>query len=241
MGGIRRYPDGPMPRILVIEDDVEIRRLVAEGLARAGYDVETAGGAMAGLSEAISGRPDVVVLDLALPDLDGSELIRMLRAVSAVPIIVATARDDDASTVALLDAGADDYLVKPYSTANLEARIRAVLRRAGGQQRPTTIKVGELEVDTAARQVTLGGKRIDLAPKEFDLLALLAERAGEVISKREILAEVWREPYGGSERTVDVHLSWLRRKLGESAQQPRYLHTIHAVGVKLMAPESREA
>lgn len=225
-----------MPRVLVIEDDAEIRRLVAEGLARAGFDVETSARAMAGLNEMIAGKPDAVVLDLGLPDLDGTELIRMIRAVSRVPVIVATARDDDASIVELLDEGADDYVVKPYSTANLEARIRAVLRRTRGEDRGSLIRVGELEVDVAARRVTLAGESIDLAPKEFGLLQMLAERAGEVISKREMLAEVWREPYGGSERTVDVHLSWLRKKLGESAEEPRYLHTVHGVGVKLVAP-----
>lgn len=226
-----------MSRILLVEDDAEIRRLVADAMARHGHDIETASTAMEGLQAAVSQSPDLVVLDLGLPDVDGAELLRMLRAVSAVPVIVATARGDDESIVKLLDAGADDYLVKPYSTAQLAARVRAVLRRAeaeaGGSDE---VVVGSVRIDVAAREARLDGTLLDLSPKEFDLLLALAERAGEVVSKRELLAQVWREPWGGSERTVDVHLSWLRKKLGESASEPRYLRTVHGVGVKLVDP-----
>lgn len=233
---VRPYPP-TMSRILLVEDDAEIRRLVADAMARHGHDIETAGTAMEGLQAAVSRAPDLVVLDLGLPDVDGAELLRMLRAVSAVPVIVATARGDDESIVRLLDAGADDYLVKPYSTAQLAARVRAVLRRAeadaGGSDE---VAVGALRIDVAAREARLEGVPLDLSPKEFDLLLALAERAGEVVSKRELLAQVWREPWGGSERTVDVHLSWLRKKLGESASEPRFLRTVHGVGVKLVDP-----
>lgn len=226
-----------MSRILLVEDDAEIRRLVADAMARHGHDIETASTAMEGLQAAVSLSPDLVVLDLGLPDVDGAELLRMLRAVSAVPVIVATARGDDESVVRLLDAGADDYLVKPYSTAQLAARVRAVLRRAeveaGGSDE---VVVGSVRIDVAAREARLEETLLDLSPKEFDLLLALAERAGEVVSKRELLAQVWREPWGGSERTVDVHLSWLRKKLGESASEPRYLRTVHGVGVKLVDP-----
>jgi DNA-binding response OmpR family regulator len=224
-----------MVKIHLIEDDSDIRSLVAAALARAGHDVETSASALEGLRQVVATSPDVVVLDLGLPDLDGGELLRMLRAVSQVPVIVATARDDDASVVQLLNSGADDYIVKPYSAENLEARIRAVLRR-GPTDPHEVITVGDLTIDSAAREARLGDTTLDLAPKEFDLLLLLAERAGRVVSKREMLAEVWREPYGGSERTVDVHLSWLRKKLGESASEPRYLQTVHGVGIKLTAP-----
>lgn len=226
-----------MSRILLVEDDAEIRRLVADSMARLGHEVVSASSAMEGLQAAVSESPDLVVLDLGLPDVDGTELLRMLRAVSAVPVIIATARGDDSSVVALLDAGADDYLVKPYSTAQLAARVRAVLRRAdatsGGSDE---VVVGGLRIDVAARDVTVDGGALDLSPKEFDLLLALAERQGEVVSKRELLAQVWREPWGGSERTVDVHLSWLRKKLGESASDPRYLKTVHGVGIKLVDP-----
>ena len=226
-----------MPRILLIEDDAEIRRLVADSMASVGHDIVSSGSAMEGLQAAVSGSPDLVIMDLGLPDLDGSELLRMLRAVSRVPVIVATARGDDESIVRLLDAGADDYLVKPYSTAQLEARVRAVLRRGvGREQGQDVVEVGPLRIQPAAREVTLDGAPLDLSPKEFDLLLVLAERVDEVVTKRELLAEVWREPWGGSERTVDVHVSWLRKKLGESAAEPRFIRTIHGVGVKLVEP-----
>ena len=236
--------DGPdhmltgMARILLVEDDADIRRLVAESMSRLGHEIFSASTAMEGLHAAVSETPDLVVLDLGLPDIDGGELLRMLRAVSAVPVVVATARGDDASVVQLLDAGADDYLVKPYSTAQLEARVRAVLRRAESQTHSAgaVVRVGGLHIDIAAREVSVDGAALELSPKEFDLLVVLAERAGEVVSKRELLAQVWREPWGGSERTVDVHLSWLRKKLGETANDPRYLRTVHGVGVKLVDP-----
>jgi DNA-binding response OmpR family regulator len=162
----------------------------------------------------------------------------MLRGVSAVPVIVATARDDEAEIVRLLDGGADDYVVKPYAAAQLEARIRAVLRR-GDQAGPggdPDIAVGDLVVAPARREASLDGRPLDLTRLEFDLLAHLARRSPEVVSRRELLAEVWRQPYGGADKTVDVHLSWLRRKLGETGTSPRYLRTVRGVGVKLTAP-----
>ncbi len=225
-----------MAQVVLIEDDVEIRRLVADALAAQGHDVESAGAALEGLELAVKGKPDLVVMDLGLPDLDGTELLRMIRAVSQVPIIVITARGADEVVVRTLDSGADDYLVKPFSVSQLEARVRALLRRGAATDGEETLQVGELRIDPAAREVTLAGATLDLSPKEFDLLRVLAERAGEVVSKRALMAEVWREPYGGAERTVDVHLSWLRNKLGETAQDPRYLRTVHGVGVKLVDP-----
>ncbi len=225
-----------MAQIVLIEDDVDIRRLVADALAAQGHDVESAAAALEGLQLTVKGKPDLVVMDLGLPDLDGTELLRMIRAVSQVPIIVITARGADEVVVRTLDSGADDYLVKPFSVAQLEARVRALLRRGSGGESEDTIRIGDLIIDPAAREATLAGEPIDLSPKEFDLLRVLAERAGEVVSKRALMAEVWREPYGGAERTVDVHLSWLRSKLGETAQDPRYLRTVHGVGVKLVDP-----
>jgi DNA-binding response OmpR family regulator len=225
-----------MAQIVLIEDDVEIRRLVADALAAQGHDVESAAAALEGLELAVKGKPDLVVMDLGLPDLDGTELLRMIRAVSQVPIIVITARGADDVVVRTLDSGADDYLVKPFSVAQLEARVRALLRRGSATGAEETIRIGELQIDPAAREARLAGTALDLSPKEFDLLRVLAERAGEVVSKRALMAEVWREPYGGAERTVDVHLSWLRSKLGETAQEPRYLRTVHGVGVKLIDP-----
>ena len=225
-----------MPRVVLVEDDVEIRRLVAEALSAQGHDVESTDTAMSGLELAVRGAPDLVVVDLGLPDLDGTELIRMIRAVSQVPVIVITARGADEVVVNTLDAGADDYLIKPFSIAQLEARVRAVLRRGGIEDQPESLRIHDLSIDPSTREATLDGKTLDLSPKEFDLLHALARRRGQVVSKRELMAEVWREPYGGSERTIDVHLSWLRSKLGESAQDPNYLHTVHGVGVKLVDP-----
>jgi DNA-binding response OmpR family regulator len=224
--------------VLVIEDDLGIREAVAHALVGAGHVVRTEASGAAALAAAVDWVPDVIVLDLGLPDIDGADVLRMLRGVSAVPVIVATARDDEAEIVRLLDGGADDYVVKPYAAAQLEARIRAVLRR-GDQVGPggdPDIAVGGLVVAPARREASLDGRPLDLTRLEFDLLAHLARRSPEVVSRRELLAEVWRQPYGGADKTVDVHLSWLRRKLGETGTSPRYLRTVRGVGVKLTAP-----
>ncbi len=225
-----------MASVVFVEDDLEIRNLVARVLAGHGHDVVSAATAMEGLEAAVKGAPDLVILDLGLPDLDGFELLKMIRAVSAVPVIVATARGVEDEIIRTLDAGADDYLVKPFGARQLEARVRAVLRRRSEDAEPVTI-VGGLDhrssVPAGCGSMT---SELELTPKEFDLLLFLAERAGEVVTKREILAEVWREPYGGADRTIDVHLSWLRKKLGESAAEPRYLRTVHGVGIKLVDP-----
>ena len=229
-----------MAEILVVEDDERIRTALIRALRERGHVVTSAATALAGLQQAVEERPDLVVLDLGLPDLDGRELLRMLRAVSSVPVIVATARDDDESVVQALDAGADDDVLKPFQSAQLEARIRAVLRRAAGAGDAATapVTVGDLVVNPRSRRVTLAGDPVELSPKEFDLLAYLAARAGTVVAKRELLSEVWQLPYGGADKTVDVHLSWLRRKLGESAAEPRLLQTVRGVGVRLAEPDS---
>jgi DNA-binding response OmpR family regulator len=225
-----------MASIVIIEDEQRIRELVSRVLADRGYEVRACATAMDGLQSVVNTSPDVVILDMGLPDLDGAELLKMIRAVSDVPIIVATARGEDGEIVGTLDAGADDYLVKPFSVEQLEARVRAVLRRATTTKPGEPISIGELSIDEAAREVALNGRRLQLSPKEFDLLHYLAERPDEVVSKQQLLAEVWRQPYGGSDKTVDVHLSWLRKKLGESAADSRYLQTVHGVGVKLVTP-----
>lgn len=227
-----------MAQVLIIEDDDRIRPLVVRALGERGHAVSSAHTGMSGLALAVETRPDLVVLDLGLPDIDGVEVLSMLRAISQVPVIVATARDDDPSLVRCLDAGADDYVVKPYTTTQLEARIRAVIRRAGSgaPESRARLVVGGLEIDVAARQVRLDGTPVELSPREFDLLRHLAEREGEVVTKRELLVEVWQQAWGGSDKTIDVHLSWLRRKLGETASDPQYLHTVRGVGVRLTSP-----
>jgi DNA-binding response OmpR family regulator len=225
-------------RVLVVDDEPQILRALRINLRVRQYEVHTAATGAEALAVAAAHPPDLVILDLGLPGLDGYEALRMLRAISKVPVVVATARDDEANIIRALDAGADDYLVKPFGTGQIEARIRAVLRRAAGEdnKRPGPISVGALRLDPQGYEATLGGVPLDLSRREFDLLHYLALHAGQVVTKRDLLTHVWRLPYGGADKTVDVHVSWLRRKLGENAQQPRYLHTVRGVGVKLTAP-----
>lgn len=228
-----------MTRVLMVEDDPAIGRLLSRSLTERGYVVTLAATGASGLALALQEQPEVVLLDLGLPDLSGLEVLQMLRAVSSVPVIVVTAQDDDRTVVMALDSGADDYLVKPFGSDQLAARIRAVLRRAassGGTD--SAVRIADLVIDPTTRLVQLAGEPVDLSRKEFDLLWLLATRPGEVVTKREMLAGVWGLPFAsGGERTVDVHLSWLRRKLGENAAEPRFLHTVRGVGVKLVVPE----
>ncbi|MFD3806858.1 response regulator transcription factor [Streptomyces sp. NPDC058611] len=240
-----------MPSVLVVEDDPSIRQSLIEVLSEQGYAVRSAADGFGALREVTQSPVDAVVLDLGLPDLDGADALRMIRGISSVPVLVATARDDEAEIINLLNAGADDYLVKPFSGGQLLARLSAVLRRtsslppagvgapgtavapAAEPLRSTT--VGELAVDPGARTAYLAGRELRLTRREFDLLAFLAHHTGQVVSKRRLLTEVWREPYV-DDQTVDVHLSSLRRKLGERAAAPRYLLTVRGVGIKLVAP-----
>ncbi len=228
-----------MASVVVVEDDPGIRRALISGLTERGHAVTSYPAGLPVLEVVVKERPDVVVLDLGLPDIDGRSLLAMIRAVSDVPVLVVTAQDDDQSIVATLDAGADDYVVKPFGIEQVAARIRAVLRRSAAEADDGPIEIGELVIDARARTARLAGRQLELARREFDLLLALAVRAGEVVTKRELLSEVWQQPYGGADRTLDVHLSWLRRKLGETAAAPRYLHTVRGVGVRLAAPESR--
>ncbi len=226
-----------MAVLLIVEDDLRIRTALTRALTERGHAVASEPAGMPALQRIIDDPPDLVVLDLGLPDVDGIRLLRMLRPISAVPVIVATARDDDSATVAALDAGADDYVVKPFSADQLDARIRAVLRRSASPE-ATLLEVGDLVVDVRARTAVLAGRSLDLRPREFDLLAYLAARPGEVVTRRTLLADVWQSPYGGADKTVDVHLSWLRRKLGETAAEPRMLLSVRGVGIKLVPARS---
>ncbi len=232
-----------MSVVALIEDDARIREALARALADRGHAVRSSSTGMAGLRDVVDEPPDVVILDLGLPDVDGREVLKMLRAVSAVPVIVATARDEDEEIVLTLDAGADDYIVKPFSAEQLEARIRAVLRRSDGAAAVSgsergPVVVGGLRIDAVRHEASLDGTPLDLTRKEFDLLHHLALNAGHVLTKRQLLAEVWQQPYGGADKTVDVHLSWLRKKLGESADAPRYIRSIRGVGVKVVDPDA---
>jgi DNA-binding response OmpR family regulator len=236
---------GAVPVVLVVEDDFHVRSALVRELSRYQYVVRSAGTALAALREVAADPPDIVVLDLGLPDLDGAQVLRMLRGEHDIPVIIASGRQDDAEVVRLLRAGADDYLVKPFSADQLEARVSAVLRRTGKAAAirdagTPTLTVGELVVDSACRTVVLEGTEIRLTRREFDLLAYLAARPDRVVSRRELLNEVWRQAFG-QDQTIDVHVSLLRRKLGESAASPRYLHTVRGVGVRLSAPPSDSA
>jgi DNA-binding response OmpR family regulator len=228
-----------MASVLVVEDDQFVRSALIRHLTEAAHTVRSVGTALEALREVAQIPFDVVVLDLGLPDLDGAEALKMLRGITDVPVIVATARDDESEIVRLLNAGADDYLTKPFSVEHLSARMAAVLRRArgtGDAPPSMVIRVGGLAIDPLRRQAELDGVRLDLTRREFDLLAHLAGRPGVVVSRKQLLAEVWQQSYG-DDQTIDVHLSWLRRKLGETAANPRYLHTLRGVGVKLEPPQ----
>ena len=230
-----------MPKVLIVEDDPTIRAAVTRTLTGQGYAVATAHTAMSGLHLAVSEHPDVVVLDLGLPDLDGREVLRMIRAV----IGRADHRGDRARAPRPRSSGR--WTRAPTTTwssltaaAQLDARIRAVLRRSAEPDADAALVRSAGCAWTGGRgRRSLDGQPLDLTPREFDLLHYLAARAGTVVTKQELLVEVWQQPYGGADKSVDVHLSWLRRKLGETAQQPRYLHTVRRVGVRLAAPRAR--
>jgi len=229
-----------MATVLLVEDDHVVRGAMLRSLADRGHAVHAVGTALDALRRVAAETPDLVVLDLGLPDLDGSDALRMLRGITDVPIIIATARDDEQTVVRLLRAGADDYMVKPFTGAHLDARITTVLRRVGRASRttqPAVHEVGDLRVDIGERSASLAEQPLALTRKEFDLLAYLAARPGRVVSRRELLEEVWRQPSVGEDQTIDVHLYWLRRKLGESAAKPRYLRTVRGVGFRLVAPD----
>lgn len=225
-----------MTQVLVVEDDAVVRAALVRDLSAQGAVVRSVRTALEALRDVVESPPDVVVLDLSLPDLDGGEMLKMLRGISDVPTVVATARDDESEIIRLLRGGADDYVVKPFSGEHLNARIEAVLRRAGSAKPVDTHVVGGLRLDVRRREASLDGVELQLNRREFDLLAYLAAQQGRVVPRRELLVQVWQQSHG-DDQTIDVHLSWLRRKLGETAAHPRHLHTVRGVGVKLVAPE----
>jgi two-component system, OmpR family, response regulator RegX3 len=214
-------------RVLVVEDDPSIREPLAENLRSQGFEVEAVGTGLAALDV----EADVVLLDLGLPDIDGTEVCRRLRAASDVPIIILTARGEEVDRVVGLELGADDYVVKPFGFRELVARIRAVSRRRQPAQRRLQ-QVGPLALDRSARRVTVGDGEVALTPKEFDLLALLMEEPGSVVPRRRILERVWDTAWYGPSRSLDVHVASLRRKLGD----PGWVETVRGVGFRLGHP-----
>jgi DNA-binding response OmpR family regulator len=227
------------PRILLVEDEMSIAEPFAKLLRREGFDAILAGTAADALRLARDLEPDLVLLDLALPDGDGRDVARTIRAESQTPIIMVTARGTETDRIAGLEIGADDYVVKPFSAAEVIARIRAVLRRTKQREEapPTApVTIGDLTVDLAARRVTLNGDELDLSRKEFDLLAELVRHAGRVVTREDLMSRVWDENWFGSTKTLDVHMGWLRRKLGDDPAQPRFIHTVRGVGFRFASP-----
>jgi len=224
-------------RVLVVEDEPGIAEPLAAHLAREGFEA-TAVGTVADARDAVEHTtPDVVVLDVMLPDGDGRDLCRELRASSDVPILLLTARGADADRIVGLEIGADDYIVKPFSAGELVARIRAILRRTGRVSVRHVVELVDLRLDLDARTLTKGGTPVSLAAREFDLLALLMSRAGTVVRREEIMDEVWDPHWFGSTKTLDVHIAWLRKKLGDDPAHPRYITTIRGVGFRFTDPK----
>lgn len=218
-----------MPRVLLAEDDVSISQPLSRALRREQYEVEITETGPATLTKALEPGTDLLVLDLGLPGMDGLEVCRRLRATGkGVPILVLTARADEVDTVVGLDAGADDYVTKPFRLAELLARVRALLRR-GPAESPS---VRGVRIDTDSRRAWVGDEEISLTAKEFDLLRLLHKAAGKVVPRDRIMHEVWDANWWGSTKTLDMHISWLRRKLGDDATTPRFITTVRGVGFR---------
>jgi two-component system, OmpR family, response regulator RegX3 len=226
--------------ILLVEDEESITTPLVEALRREGFDAAVAATAAEALEAADNVKPDLVLLDVMLPDGSGFDVLRELRSRARFPVIMLTARGEEADRVAGLELGADDYVVKPFSARELVARVRAVLRRAaesGEKKTGGATEIGELRLDPARRTVTLAGDELELSRKEFDLLRLLVENAGEVVTRERLLDEVWDTNWYGSTKTLDVHVSGLRKKLGDDPSQPRYLTTVRGVGFRFASPD----
>jgi DNA-binding response OmpR family regulator len=221
-------------RVLLIEGNPTRRGSLERMLGGRGHHARAAATGLDGLRMAMADTFDAIVLDLELSDLRGPVVLKMLRAVSDVAVVATVVSDE--SMVEIMNAGADDFVFKPFTDEQLEARLQIVKHRSEVMV-SHALEIGLLRIDPVSRVAYLAGSELRLTRKEFDLLAYLASKAGEVVSKRELAARVWSDPFGGSDRTVDVHLSWLLRKLGESAAAPRYLRTIRGVGIKLVDPD----
>ncbi|MBX7236190.1 MAG: response regulator transcription factor [Caldilineales bacterium] len=230
-----------MPKILLIEDDRLIAESLVRTLRRLGYEVCHAADGAAGLRLALSEKPDLVILDLMLPGLNGWEVCKRIRRESVVPILMLTALNEETDRILGLELGADDYVTKPFSSRELAARIKAMLRRvefdAAQARDKKVLAFGNLQIDLVGRQVFKGGQGLRLRYKEFELLSLLASRAGEVVTRAEIFDKVWGTDWLGDMRTLEVHIRWLREKLEDDPHDPFYIQTVRSVGYRFNPAE----
>jgi two-component system OmpR family response regulator len=221
-------------KILVVEDDPNILEALKYYLTKEGYDTLTSIDGAQAMAVARAGKPDLIILDIMLPEMSGFEVCRILRKEMDIPIIMLTARDDEIDKVTGLDLGADDYMTKPFSIRELMARVRALLRRT--ETKPiipeTVAKFGDLEIDTSHHLITRAGVTLNLSPKEFDLLVFLAANKSLVFSRDQLLEKVWGYEYTGDTRTIDVHIRWLREKIENNSEEPKRLITVRGVGYK---------
>lgn len=220
-------------KILVVDDEAKIVKLVRAYLEQAGYRVVVAEDGQTALIQARREKPDLVVLDLGLPGIDGLDVARALRREGDTPIIMLTARVEDTDRIIGLELGADDYVTKPFNPRELTARVRAVLRRVtGSTPAPEILQAGEIVLDVGGHQATLAGKPLDLTPTEFDLLLVLMQNPGRAFTRLDLLDRVQGDAYEGYERTIDAHIKNLRAKLGDDPRHPRYVQTVYGVGYK---------
>lgn len=223
--------DGLVTTVLLVEDDPAISEPLARALGREGYEVRASGTGRGALSE-VEGA-DLVVLDLGLPDIDGLDVAREIRNQGmTIPILILTARTDEVDMVVGLDAGADDYVTKPFRLAELLARVRALLRRTGTETGEGDLVAQDVRVDVAAHRAFVGERELQLTAKEFDLLRVLVREAGNVVERDALMREVWGSDPSGSTKTLDMHVSWLRRKLGDDAANPHYITTVRGMGFR---------
>jgi two-component system, OmpR family, response regulator RegX3 len=233
-------PPAQRPTILLVEDERAITEPLAEALERDGFEPTVAGTAAEALEQATGSLPDLVLLDIGLPDGSGLDVCRELRRQTEVPIIMLTARGAEADRVAGLELGADDYIVKPFSAREVMARVRAVLRRTtpgSGTAGTEQMKIGDLRLDPDRHEAKLSGEQLELSRKEFELLRVLMESAGSVITREALIEEVWDMNWFGSTKTLDVHISGLRRKLDDDPKEPRFIHTVRGVGFRFSGPD----
>ena len=226
-------------KLLVVEDERSISEPLQQALEREGFDVRLAESAAGALDSFRAQSPDLVVLDVMLPDGDGREVLHEIRQLSRTPVVMLTARGEEMDRVLGLELGADDYVTKPFSAAELVARIRAVLRRSGETTAPETavLEVGEISLNLDTRTVTRSGEPVELTVKEFELLRLLLETAGKVVKRERLISDVWDTNWFGSTKTLDVHVSSLRRKLSDDPGSPRYIHTVRGIGFRFASPD----